>query len=250
MSGPREVVPGVHALGSPAVVNWYLVEEDGRLTAVDAGLPGFKKDLDRDLEAIGRTRADVEAVVLTHSDADHTGLASTLRESGARVLIHAEDDAALRKPGPKSGDASPIHLVPHLWRPRLWRITLDMAVAGGARPPKVEGAETFAGGDVLDVPGRPRVVHTPGHTPGHCVLLFEDPSALFVGDALCTLNLLTGDTGAQVMPSAFNVSTDRCFESLSAIEALEADVVLPGHGDPWGDSPAAAAASARRAGRS
>ena len=31
-------------------VNWYLVEEDGRLTAIDAGLPGFKGSLAEDLE--------------------------------------------------------------------------------------------------------------------------------------------------------------------------------------------------------
>jgi glyoxylase-like metal-dependent hydrolase (beta-lactamase superfamily II) len=173
-----------------------------------------------------------------------------LREAGARVLIHSDDDGTLRKPGPKSGDASPVHLVRHMWRPRFWRFMGHMTRGGGARPPKIEGAETFADGDVLDVPGRPRVVHTPGHTAGHCALLFERQGALFVGDALCTWNPLTGRSGPQVMPSAFNVSTDRCFESLVAIEQLEASVILPGHGDAWHGSPSAAAARARDAGRS
>ena len=31
-------MPGVHGVGSE-MVNWYLVEEGGRLTAVDAGVP-------------------------------------------------------------------------------------------------------------------------------------------------------------------------------------------------------------------
>ena len=52
------------------------------------------------------------------------------------------------------------------------------------------------------------------------------------------------------MPSAFNVSTDACFESLAAIEGLAAEVVLPGHGEPWREGPAAAVARAREAGRS
>jgi glyoxylase-like metal-dependent hydrolase (beta-lactamase superfamily II) len=73
---------------------------------------------------------------------------------------------------------------------------------------------------------------------------------LFVGDALCTRNPITGRVGAQVMPSALNVSTDQCFESLRAIEGVSAQVLLPGHGDPWRDGSAAAVESAHRLGRS
>ena len=248
MKGPVEIVPGVHALGSD-IVNWYLVEEGGHLTAVDAGLPAFRKSLAADIDALGRRLEDVSAVVLTHSDSDHTGVVPSLREAGARVLIHSSDDATLRKPGPKSGDASPMHLVPQLRRPGLWRFMTGMARAGGLKPPRVEGAETFEHGDALDVPGGPRVVHTPGHTAGHCALHFERHGALFVGDELCTWNPLTGARVPQVMPSAFNVSTDTCFASLDALEDLEAEVLLPGHGEPWRAGVAAAVASAWHAGR-
>jgi glyoxylase-like metal-dependent hydrolase (beta-lactamase superfamily II) len=240
---------GFHRLGSD-LVNWYVVEDEDRLTAVDAGLPAFAGSLQADLQKLGRSPGDVEAVVLTHSDSDHTGVAAVLGEAGARVFIHSGDEETLRKPGPKGGDASPVRLLPRLWRPALWRFFVGMARQGGMRPPKIEGAETFSDGDVLDVPGRPRVLHTPGHTPGHCALLFEGPEALFVGDALCTRNPLTGRRGPQVMPSVFNVSTDQCFESLAAIEGAGARMILPGHGDPWHGSPAVAARRARDAGRS
>jgi glyoxylase-like metal-dependent hydrolase (beta-lactamase superfamily II) len=105
-------------------------------------------------------------------------------------------------------------------------------------------------GDVLDVPGQPAVVHAPGHTPGHRALLFAQHRALFAGDELCTWNPLTGRTGPQVMPSPFNVSTDRCFESLAALEQLDAETVLVGHGEPWREGSRAAVARAREAGRS
>jgi hypothetical protein len=52
------------------------------------------------------------------------------------------------------------------------------------------------------------------------------------------------------MPSAFNLSTDGCFDSLAAIEPLEAETLLPGHGEPWREGTAAAVAAARTAGRS
>ena len=163
------------------------------------------------------------------------------------MLIHTADEQTLRKPGPKSGDASPIHLLAELWRPSLWRMAAAMVQSGGFKLTGVEGAETFGAGDVLDVPGRPRAVHTPGHTPGHCVFHFEGHGAVFAGDAMCSLNPVTGARGPQVMPSAMNVSTARARDSLSAIESVPVDVLLFGHGEPWRGRPAAAVQQARGA---
>ena len=246
MDGPTEIVPGVHGLGSD-LVNWYLVEVDGELVAVDAGLSGFAGSLADDLAKIGHRPNDVAAVVLTHSDADHTGLANTLREAGARVLVHSDDEATLAKPGPKSGDASPRHMLPLFVQPGFYTLSAHFARRGGARPPKVEGAETFTDGEVLDVPGSPRVIHTPGHTPGHCVIHFESLGALFVGDALCTLQPVTRSKGPQLMPREMNVSNAGAIEAWGRIEPLDAQVVLPGHGEPWRGTPAEAIAQARRA---
>lgn len=243
-----DIVPGVHRLGG-RLVNWYIIEAQGRLTAIDAGLPGFRKRLEPDLAALHHLPGDVEAVVLTHSDSDHTGVAGALQDAGARVLVHAADEPTLSAPRPKQGEAKPVHALPEMWRPGFWRFMGGMALGGGARPTKIEGAETFSDGDVLDVPGAPRVIHTPGHTPGHSAILFEAHGALFVGDELCTRHPLTGAEGPQVMPSFTNVSNGQCIESLAAIEPLQAEVVLPGHGDPWRGSPAQAAEHARRAHR-
>jgi glyoxylase-like metal-dependent hydrolase (beta-lactamase superfamily II) len=249
MQGPVEIAPGVFGLGS-RFVNWYLIEDGGRLTAIDAGLPGFAGGLDNDLASIGHGIGDIDAVLLTHSDSDHTGLAPRLHEAGARVLIHADDQATLRKPSPKGGDGGPMRLLPELRRPRLLRFVAYMVRNGATRPARIADAETFADGDVLDVPGQPTVVHTPGHTPGHCALLFAGHRALFTGDELCTWNPLTGRTGPQVLPSVFNLSTERCFASLAALEELDCETMLTGHGEAWREGAKAAVARARAAGRS
>lgn len=252
MLGPnlptRDIVPGVHRLGS-SLVNWYLVEERGRLTAVDAGLPGYRKTLVDDLSLLGHAPGDVEALVLTHADVDHTGLATALRDAGARVLIHSADEPTLGAPA-LTGDATLTDILPYLWHPPFLKFIAHLARHGGLRPIALEGAETFSGDDVLDVPGHPRVVATPGHTPGHCAVHFETEGVLFVGDALCTRNPVTGRVGAQVVPSALNASTDQCFESLYAIQQTQARVVLPGHGEPWRTGSTAAVDTARRLGRS
>ena len=70
-----------------------------------------------------------------------------------------------------------------------------------------------------------------------------------MGDALCTWNVVTGVRGAQLMPSALNVDNQLCLQSLDRIEALDASLLLPGHGDPLRDSPAAAVAHARQMAR-
>jgi glyoxylase-like metal-dependent hydrolase (beta-lactamase superfamily II) len=243
-----EIAPGVFRLGSH-IVNWYVVKDGDARTAVDAGLPAFGDTLEDDLAADGLEPGDVEAVVLTHSDGDHTGLASRFKEGGTRVLIHETDASTLAKPGPKSGDAAPVKLLPHLWRPALWRFFGYMARRGGGKPPAVEADATFADGDVLDVPGRPRVLHTPGHTSGHCALLFEDRGVLFAGDSICTWNPLTGSRTPQLMPHVFNEDNSACVTSLDAIADADAGVILPGHGDPWHGSPAKAAERAREAAR-
>jgi glyoxylase-like metal-dependent hydrolase (beta-lactamase superfamily II) len=244
MEGPSEIRPGVYGMGTKKV-NWYLVEHEGRLTAIDAGLPRMADSLAKELLAIGRTPADIEAVVLTHSDSDHTGLAPTFREAGARVFVHADDDATLRKPAPKRGDASPRNILPLVVNGGMWSLMWHLVWRGAAKPASVRGAATFSDGELLEVPGRPRVIHTPGHTSGHCALLFAEHGALFVGDALCTWNPVTGSRVPQLMPKAFNESNAQGLSSLEKLEKLEAEVVLPGHGEPFRQGPAAAVESAR-----
>jgi glyoxylase-like metal-dependent hydrolase (beta-lactamase superfamily II) len=241
-----QIAEGVTRLGTE-LVNWYVVEDGGRLTAVDAGLPGYASRLEADLGEAGFSLGDIEAVVLTHADGDHFGMAARMRDAGARVLVHTDDDARLRKRGPKSGDGAPQHMLAQMWRPAFWRFMGHMGRNGGAKPPTIDGAETFTDGAVLDVPGKPRAVHTPGHTEGHCAILFDQHGALFVGDELCTWNPLTGARGPRLMPKAFDVSYAQCVESLARVESLDAELILPGHGDPFAGTPSAAVARAREA---
>jgi glyoxylase-like metal-dependent hydrolase (beta-lactamase superfamily II) len=247
---PYAIVPGVYALGSPWV-NWYAIQDEGSLTVVDAGMPGYGSSLEADLLALGFALSDVRALLLTHSDFDHTGMAPRLQAAGAEVWIGAKDEETLSRPRLKNGDAMlGLRVASRLWRPRTVAFVAYSAYRGGIRPAAVKGASTCEDGDILDVPGRPRVVATPGHTAGHSAFHFSGHGALFVGDAMCTWNPLTGRRGPQVMPTALNLSTEECLHSLLAIEAVDAQVVLPGHGAPFREGAAVAAARARDAGRS
>jgi glyoxylase-like metal-dependent hydrolase (beta-lactamase superfamily II) len=247
MRGPIEVAPGVHALGDD-VVNLYAIVDGGQVTLVDAGLAGFGDRVEADLGQLGHTLRDVAAVVLTHGDGDHTGMAPRLQAAGARVLIHERDEEILVKADPSRGERSPLKVVRNLWRPAVLRIMAHMVRNGGTKSPSVEGAETFAADAVLDVPGRPRVLHTPGHTAGHCAFLLEDRGVLFAGDALCTHPWMTGGgEGIRTMPAFLNEDDATARASLDVIAGVGAGVILVGHGDPWRHGTAEAVRRAKAA---
>ena len=241
-SAPSKLAEGLVRLGT-AYVNWYLVGDGSGVTVVDAGVPGYRPQLEPGLNLLGNSLGDVRAILLTHSDGDHTGVATALREeTGAPVHLHPDDAESARKSGAKKTDES---MLAELRHPGTYRLFWEFGRNGGARPPVLDDTIAIADGQELDLPGKPRVIHTPGHTPGHVAYLFADHGALFVGDALCTWHPTRGRRGAQLM--AFNVSTPQSVESLGAIEGLDAGLVLVGHGEPWTDGPAAAAARAREA---
>ena len=68
-----KIAPGIHRIGDRSIVNAYLLEDAGEVTVIDAGLPGYYRDIPRELTAMGRTVADVRALVLTHGHTDHIG---------------------------------------------------------------------------------------------------------------------------------------------------------------------------------
>jgi glyoxylase-like metal-dependent hydrolase (beta-lactamase superfamily II) len=222
-----KVAAGIHRLGNRSIVNSYLVEDSGEVTIIDAGVPGFYRDIPGELAAMGRTVADVRALVLTHGHTDHIGFAERIRRD-ERVPVWVHDmDAALARgevPNPSKG-FGPTKLGPLLGF--LWFTVLR----GGLRTPKLKEVATFGDGATLDVPGSPNVILTPGHTPGSAALHFASLGALFVGDAFATYAVTTGARGPQVAP--FTADTAEAVASLPRLEAVSADLVLPGHGDPW-----------------
>ena len=92
-----KIAPGIHRLGTKSIVNAYLIDDGGAVTVIDAGMPGLYGDIPRELAAMGRSVADVRALVLTHGHSDHIGFAERLRrEHEVPVWIHDLDAALAR----------------------------------------------------------------------------------------------------------------------------------------------------------
>jgi glyoxylase-like metal-dependent hydrolase (beta-lactamase superfamily II) len=239
------VADGVHRI-TDSYTNWYLVEEDGRFTVVDAGVPSSWHSLQAALGRLQRTLGDVEAIVLTHAHFDHVGFAERARaELGVAVYVH-ENDAPLTA---------------HPWRydherPRAAYLATQLRAAPIVAtflrhrafwPPAVKDVVRYESG-TLPVPGAPRVVFTPGHTLGHCALHLPQRDAVIAGDAIVTLDPYTARRGPRLVARAATADVDRNLRTLDALAETGARMVLVGHGEPWTDGVESAVERAREAG--
>src|SRR5581483_3162801 len=105
-----------------------LVEDGGRVTIVDTGVPAYYAQLDRGLEALGRGRGDVDAIVLTHGPSDHIGFAEQARgELGVPVYVH-RDDENLTTTGKAFGKRE-APMLPYLRYPQAWKLLAHFSTA-------------------------------------------------------------------------------------------------------------------------
>jgi glyoxylase-like metal-dependent hydrolase (beta-lactamase superfamily II) len=143
-----------------------------------------------------------------------------------RQIDHLLDQRRIKRHAiPSDTTAGPTKL-----RPFLGFLWFGM-LRGGLRTPKLQEVATFGDGATLDVPGSPRVILTPGHTPWSAVLHVPSRNLLLAGDALATYAVTTGARGPQVAP--FTADAVQAVASLARLEDVSATLVLPGHGDPW-----------------
>ncbi len=168
-----QLAPGVWRIPTAPrdlINSFALVEDDGQVTLVDAGLKRATKAVVAGLAHLGAGPSDVTRILVTHAHPDHIGGLAGLRgRTGATVAVHERDAAYVRE------GRGPV-LDRRTLGGRLFRRN------GRSAPTPVD--DELADGQLLDVAGGVRVVHTPGHTPGHVALLHEPSRVLITGDSI------------------------------------------------------------------
>ena len=138
--------------------NAYLLLDEAtrRCVFVDPGAEG-----ERLVRAVRTHGAALEAIWLTHAHIDHVGGIPALRRAwpSAAVFVHPAD------------------------HPLYDRIPQQAAYYGLPMEPMPPADRELADGDLLQLGELSlRVLHTPGHAPGHCLFLGE--TIAFAGDLI------------------------------------------------------------------
>jgi glyoxylase-like metal-dependent hydrolase (beta-lactamase superfamily II) len=152
----KHIIIPVTALQQNCSLLWC--EESKKGAVIDPG-----GDLDKILQIASSNGVAIEKILITHAHFDHAGGANELAE---KLSIPIE--------GPHIAD-----------KPLIERMSLQASIYGFPPVPSftperwLEQDDTISIGDITL-----RVLHCPGHTPGHVVFFHADSNLAFVGDVL------------------------------------------------------------------
>ena len=191
-----EAAPGVYAVRSGSA-NFYLLKGDDGYLMIDAGTN--QQGIAIALQELGISADDVRAILLTHSDGDHTGALPLF--PNAQVYLPEQEVQMI--------DGT----------------TSRFAFLGGNSLPMAY--QTLADSETIELAGLSvRCILTPGHTPGStCYLVGEQ--YLFTGD-----NLSLKDGKADLFNTFFNMddAVQRASLAMLAETANPAYIFTAHHG--------------------
>ena len=219
----------VHENGRVIGIQGYLIQtQDGTNILVDTGFPAWYVDdlegaslednldsfgrvlkLDKEnlppaqLARIGLNPADIDLLVMTHTDIDHVGGIADFPQA---TIVIGQAERALERPR-YFGDHSPIP----------WPMDVNYLIVDG---------------DTILCPGV-ALLETPGHSPGHLSLLVRLPETgivLLIGDAISRPAELEEGFGGAWNEAQARASAER----LMSIAEREQAMVIYGHDpDQW-----------------
>jgi glyoxylase-like metal-dependent hydrolase (beta-lactamase superfamily II) len=207
-----EIANGLWQLGGfpPHLFNVYLAGD----VLIDAGTRWSQR---RILHQVAGRR--LRLVALTHCHPDHQGSARVVcTRFGIPLACHEADIAATEgreRMLPRNG-------------------YLRMSTLLFAGPPCPVAQRLQEGDEVAGF----RVLHTPGHTPGHVVFFRDSDRLAIIGDVLMNVHLLTGRPGLHEPPTFFSADPVENRRSIRRLAELRLNVVCFGHGPPLTDAAA------------
>jgi hydroxyacylglutathione hydrolase len=170
-------------------------------TVIDSGTGFNFTRLHTLLKILKLNFSAIRQVINTHGHFDHIGGNGYFLK--AKIAIHERDAPILENADTQASYAD--------------------FFDGKLKPRPVD--QKLKEGQVLQVNGMPlKVLHTPGHTPGHICLYNEKDGTLFCGDLV-----FSDGVGRTDLPGGDVAELDK---SLERISKLKISKMLPGHGEP------------------
>jgi glyoxylase-like metal-dependent hydrolase (beta-lactamase superfamily II) len=179
-----QITNDIYAL-KDGYVNMYLIKDGSQFIAVDAG--NNKRDIKDEMQKLGIDPDQVRAILLTHSDADHTGAISLFKD--AKVYLPEDEEQLI------NGETGRFLFFGNKLDTKSYKLLDDEVIWIGSIK-------------ILPIP-------TPGHTPGSTCYVIND-KYLFTGDAMSLQA-----SGIDLFPKFINKNARRARKSMNKITDLE-----------------------------
>ena len=203
-------------------VNAYLLQGNKGFILIDTGIPKQKEKLENELNLAGCTPENLQLVIITHGDEDHTGNAAFLQEKyHAKIAVHpgdinqAENGIFLKRK---------INSV--LFKIMFTIMMLSQKIKKNQPAfPKFKTDIQLSDNQRLDEYGlNAKIIHIPGHTEGSIGVLTDDGD-FFAGDTFVNYRK---PIAATIIQNEKELS-----ESIEKIKKLNVMTIYPGHGKPF-----------------
>ena len=197
-----KIKENVYLLDSSIGSHVYLIKGKENVL-IDTGLPFVRGRMLKELKEIGIEFSEIKHILLTHHDMDHIGnLECLLKLTGADVWASQEDIPYIY------GDIDRSN------RKKYLKYIFKSNVPRIIKPYGSEGSVDWV-----------EVIPTPGHTPGHVCLLYQD--VLIAGD-------LVENKKGKLIPfhGWLNWNDEKTEESAKLLNHIKVSWICPGHGKP------------------
>ena len=215
-----------HPFPSGKVVPYMFIENADDLTLID---PSFLPQLpileDYILNA-GYDIKNVKRIILTHLHIDHAQSANEIRKrTSAKIYSHWIEAGYLAHNPPYNGPPT-IQAVTDILKKSGVSIEELTKKFGSIELEPIIVDEQVSDGNMI---GSLKVIHTPGHTPGHISLYYEEDRILFGADTI--YKRVFGAEGMYIAPPMVSIDSVTATVSAQRLSKIKFDKLLMSHQD-------------------
>ena len=197
-----KVTDNVHALDSTKGNYAYVILGE-EIILVDTGRPGQGKGILNDLKSMNIKPHDVKHILITHHDVDHVGSLAFLQQATEAKIWASKED------------------IPYIYGEKS-RPGIKKLISFIMRVKKPQNINPYPEDQkIKDI----EVISTPGHTPGHVCLIYND--VLFLGDLF-----RTSKGKVSPMNSFMNWDDSVLKGSIAKMDNYDFEWICPAHGEP------------------
>ncbi len=200
-------------------VNCYLVRTNAGFILVDTGSPKNCMGLENALEQAGCNSENLNLIVLTHGDFDHTGNAAHIKKKyDTKIAMHPEDSQMVEQG----------NMFLNRGKGNFFQSWLVKTLFGFGKSQRFKpDLEITDGFDLTEYGFQAKVIHIPGHSKGSIGILTTD------GNLICGDLFQNTDKNNNPKINSLMDDLETAYKSIGTLKNLNIDTVYPGHGNSF-----------------